>query len=159
MVKSSSFVDNLLVYALLILIPGSIVLATVWYNVSTVLEWRRVTELQRVGVRTMGSIVNKSEFSSLKTSTTYQAEFVYTLPNGQPQRVSRTIDGNLYRLIALAPNAPRTVLYFANRPEEADLEGNKGYESMVMLAVLLDLALIALTVGIFYMAKQSPTMK
>jgi hypothetical protein len=144
--------DKLIVWGLLLIFPGSIVLAVLSFNIYTAIEWNRTDRLQQSGLSTQGTIVSLDQMRSLKTPTTYHVTYQYRLQN-RDYITQRQVDGNLYRQLSLNKTAP--VLYFGDRPEKSDLSGNHARENLLGFAIALDVALLGFFLSVVKMAKDA----
>jgi hypothetical protein len=143
---------NILMWCLVLLCPALIVLAAIGYNVHAISAWRLSERLQREGIETTAEVIESRKSSSLKTATSYYVKYRYTV-QGHIYTQEREVDAAKYSVVG--SNRRIEISYLVGRPDRSDLIGNDGWLMKMLLAVMLDFALIGFVLMCFRYAKRS----
>ena len=141
--------QQLLDWGLILIFPLIFLIAVIWMNASAVMQYQKVKELNKTGIRTQ-AIITKKDFSHYpKGPDAFRLDYAYQAES-QEFVVSKEVDESIYNLYAEGDLV--SIYYQKDRPNISDIAGNDNYLKSAIIAVILDVILLVLFF-VFYFKK------
>jgi hypothetical protein len=139
---------------------GLVILAGVlWMHVSFLMRWSDLRSLRRSGVAITGSLERVAKSASLKTWTTYEAQYTWTI-GGKKRSKTEEIDGALFESLQRKLSSAiqlRDVAVLQNPADAGEVilaENTRGPSGFLWLAAIDGLAITMVGLGFLEQRRQ-----